>query len=65
MIHRIEVGYKPGVTVDARGRTVARSVRRGPGPESGRGADVAVYTTNAGLSPAELDRLGNELFATR
>ncbi len=61
MIHRIEVGYKPGVT-DARGRAVARAVVEDLGLKVAEVRTVEVYTTNAGLSPAELDRLGRELF---
>jgi len=62
MIHRIEVGFKPGV-VDALGESVARSVAEDLdlGVESVR--TVEVYTTNIDFDADQLDRLGWELFA--
>lgn len=62
MIHRIEVGFKPG-TADALGESVARSVREDLGLNPRRVRTVAVYTTNAGFDSRELERLGAELFA--
>ena len=62
MIHRIEVGFKPGV-LDALGQSVARSVAEDLGLETERVRTVAVYTTNIELSARDLDRLGRELFA--
>ena len=61
MIHRIEVGFKPG-TVDALGQAVARSAAEDLGLHPERVRTVAVYTTNASFSAEELDRLGGELF---
>lgn len=62
MIHRIEVGFKPGVT-DALGDSVARSVAEDLGLKTDRVRTVSVYTTNIDFSAEELLRLGNELFA--
>ena len=62
MIHRIEVGFKPGVT-DTLGESTARSVAEDLGLRPRRVKTVTVYTTNIDLSPQELDRLGSELFA--
>ncbi len=62
MSHRIEVGFKPAM-VDALGQSVARSVREDLGLAPRRVRSLAVYTTNASFSRAELERLGAELFA--
>lgn len=62
MIHRIEVGFKPGVT-DALGDSVTRSVAEDLGLKADRVRTVSVYTINIDFSAEELLRLGNELFA--
>ena len=61
MVHRIEVGFKPGVT-DALGESVARAVADDLGLKPGRVRTVAVYTTNIDLTRQELIRLAQELF---
>ena len=62
MIHRIEVGFKPGV-VDALGESVARSVAEHLNLAVDSVRTVAVYTTNVDFDSGELERLGSELFA--
>jgi phosphoribosylformylglycinamidine synthase subunit PurSL len=62
MIHRIEVGFKPGI-VDALGQSVARSVAEDFGLEVHSVNTVAVYTTNIDFDAGQLERLGRDLFA--
>ncbi|MFH1071746.1 MAG: phosphoribosylformylglycinamidine synthase subunit PurS, partial [Candidatus Glassbacteria bacterium] len=62
MIHRIEVGYKPGVK-DPLGDSVARAVAEDLELRAGRVRTVAVYTTNLELRAEQVERLGRELFA--
>ncbi|MEA2063818.1 MAG: phosphoribosylformylglycinamidine synthase subunit PurS, partial [Gemmatimonadota bacterium] len=62
MIHRIEVGLKPGVT-DSLGESVARRVAEDLGLVVQEVRTVEVYTTNIELSSDELVRLAGQLFA--
>ncbi len=62
MVHRIEVGFRPGV-VDALGESVARSVSEDLRLSVKSVRTVEVYTTNIDFDSGELERLGGELFA--
>ncbi len=61
MPHRIEVGVKPGFR-DARGESVREQVREDLAIDVGEVSVLDVYTIDAHLSSAELERVRTELF---
>lgn len=61
MPHRIEVGVKPGVR-DGRGESVRDQIREDLSIDVAEVGVLDVYTIDAQLSPAELERVRTELF---